>query len=76
MLLNVGSINAESRIAITGPVERSDEPRPRDPEAKQLGLIAQTLLMAIGAHTLFTLMLIDLRFSALLERSHGRVFRG
>jgi hypothetical protein len=62
--------------AAIGPAERSDELRPQDFKAKQLGLIAQTLLMAIGAHTLFTLMLVDLRFSALLERSHGRVFRG
>ena len=74
-LLSIGSMNTESLVAIV-PAERSVEPRPQDFKAKQLGLIAQTLLMAIGAHTLFTLMLIDLRFSALLERSHGRVFRG
>jgi hypothetical protein len=74
-LLSIGSMNTESLVAIV-PAERSFELRPQDFKAKQLGLIAQTLLMAIGAHTLFTLMLIDLRFSALLERSHGRVFRG
>jgi len=33
-------------------------------------LVTQTLLVPVGTHALATLVLVDFRFSSLLERSH------
>ena len=40
-----------------------------------LGLVAQTLLMAILFHALLALVLINFRFTAFLDGTHGLVFR-
>jgi hypothetical protein len=37
---------------------------------KGLGLVAQTLFMAILFHALFALMLVDFRFTAFLDGTH------
>ena len=42
-------------------------------KASELALVTQTLLMAVCAHALLALVLVDLRFSPLFERSHVRV---
>ena len=44
--------------------------------AEGLGLVAETLLMAILLHALFALMLVDLRFTAFLYGAHGVCVRG
>ena len=38
-----------------------------------LGLVAQTLLMAILFHALLALVLIDFRFTAFLDGTHGGI---
>ena len=40
-----------------------------------LGLVAQTLLMAILFHALLALVLVNFRFTAFLDGTHGLVFR-
>ena len=40
-------------------------------EAQGLGLVAETLLMAVLLHALFALVFIDLRFTAFLNGAHG-----
>jgi hypothetical protein len=39
--------------------------------SQALALVTQTLLVTIGAHALLALVLVDLCFSALFERTHG-----
>ena len=41
-----------------------------------LGLVAETLLMAILLHALFALVLIDLGLTAFLDGAHGSCVRG
>ncbi len=41
----------------------------------ELGLVAETLFMAVLLHALLTLMLIDLCFTAFLNGAHG-ILRG
>lgn len=52
--------------------KRGGRPGFHAPEAAGLGLVAQALLVAVGTHALFPLMLVDLGLSPFFEGSHGR----